>query len=79
MAPVYFERASRPPVSVRTLRGSVLFELGARAARGSSLLGKGSGHLLPAVAAIAMRRGHAFSGVAAARIADGVGEVGWQM
>jgi hypothetical protein len=55
--------------------GRSYFELGARAARGSSLVGKGPGHLMPAVAAIAMRRGHAFSGVAAVRIADGVGEV----
>jgi hypothetical protein len=34
---------------------------------------------MPAVAAIAMRRGRTFSGVAAARIADGVGEVGGRM
>jgi hypothetical protein len=73
MAPVYFEQASRTLVGVRTLRGSILFELGARAARGSSLLGKGPGHLMPAVAAIAMRRGSAFSGTAAARIVGGVG------
>jgi hypothetical protein len=79
MAPVYFERASRPLVGVRTLRGSVLFELGARAARGSSLLGKEPGHLMPAVAAIAMRRERAFSGAAATRIVDGVGEVGGRM
>jgi hypothetical protein len=79
MAPVYFEWASRPLVGVLTLRGSHLFEPGARAARGSSLLGKGPGHLMPAVAAIAMHRGRAFSGVAAARVADGVGEVGGRM
>jgi hypothetical protein len=79
MAPVYFEWASRPLVGVRTLRGSVLFELGARAARGFSLLGKGPDHLMPAVAAIAMRRGRAFSSVAAARVADDVGEVGGKL
>jgi hypothetical protein len=73
MAPVYFERASRPPVGVRTLRGSHLFEPGARAARGSPLLGKGQGHLMPAVAAIVTRRGRAFSGAATARIVGGVG------
>jgi hypothetical protein len=71
--PVYLEQASRPLVGVRTLRGSVLFEPRARAARGSSLLGKGQGHLMPAVAAIVMRRGHAFSGAAAARVVGGVG------
>jgi hypothetical protein len=59
--------------------GRSYFELGARAVRGSSLLGKGPSHLMPAVAAIAMRRGRAFSGAAATRIADGVGEVGGRM
>jgi hypothetical protein len=79
MAPVYLEQASRPLVDVRTLRGSVLFEPGARAARRSSLLGKGPGPLMPAVAAMAMCRGRAFSGTAAACIADGVGKVGGRM
>jgi hypothetical protein len=51
VAPVYLERTSRPLVGIRTLRGSVLFEPGARAPRGSSLLGKGPGHLMPADAA----------------------------
>jgi hypothetical protein len=73
MALVYFERASRPLVGNRTLRGLVLFESGARAARGSSLLCKGPGHLMPADAAIVMCWGCTFSSVAAARI---VGEVG---
>jgi hypothetical protein len=59
--------------------GRSYFELGTRAARGSSLLGKGPGHLMPAVAAIAMRRECAFSGAAAARIAVGVGDVGERM
>jgi hypothetical protein len=59
--------------------GRTYFELGARATRGSSILGKGPGHFMPAVAAIAMRRGRAFSGAAAAHIADGVGEVGGRM
>jgi hypothetical protein len=59
--------------------GRTYFELGARAARESSLLGKGPGHLMPAVTAIAMCRGRALSGVAVARIADGVGEVGGWM
>jgi hypothetical protein len=79
MAPVYYERASRPLVGIRTLRGSVLFEPGARAARGSSLLGKGPGHLMPTDAAIARRRGRAFSGAAAARVVGGVGGVGRRM
>jgi hypothetical protein len=57
VAPVYFKRASRPLVGVRTLRGSHLFEPGAR---GSLLLGKGQGHLMPAVAATVSRRGRAF-------------------
>jgi hypothetical protein len=73
MAPVYFKRASRPLVGVRTLRGSHLFELGAWAARGSSLLGKGQGHLMPAVAVVVSRRGRAFSGAATARVVGGVG------
>jgi hypothetical protein len=49
------------------------FEPGARAARGSSLLGKGPGHLMPTVAAIVLRRGRAFSCATAARV---VGDVG---
>jgi hypothetical protein len=73
MAPVYFKRASRPLVGIRTLRGSHLFEPGARAARGSLLLGKGHGHLMPAVAAIVTRRGRAFSHTATTRVVGGVG------
>jgi hypothetical protein len=73
VAPVYFKRASRPLVGVRTLRGSYLFEPGARAARGSLLPTKGQGHLMPAVAATVTRRGRAFSGAATVRV---VGEVG---
>jgi hypothetical protein len=73
VAPVYFEWASRPLVGIRTLRGSVFPEPGARATRGSSLLGKGPGRLMPAVAAIVMRCGRAFSGAAAARAMGGVG------
>jgi hypothetical protein len=53
--------------------GRSYFELGAWAARWSSLLGKGQGHLMPAVAAIVTRRGCAFSGAAAARVVGGVG------
>jgi hypothetical protein len=64
VAPVYFEQALRPLVGNRTLRGSVLSEPGARAARGSSLLGKGPGHLMPTVVAAVRRCGRAFSGVA---------------
>jgi hypothetical protein len=73
VAPVYFKRASSALVGVRTLRGSHLFEPGARAARGSLLLGKGQGHLMPAVAATVSRRERAFSGAAAARAVGGVG------
>jgi hypothetical protein len=73
MAPVYFKRASRPLVGVRTLQGSHLFEPRARAAQGSFLLGKGQGHLMPAVAATFTRLGGAFSGAAAARVVGGVG------
>jgi hypothetical protein len=76
VAPVYFEQASRPLVGIRTLRGSVSFELGARAARGSALLGKGQGHLMPIVAAIVTCRGCTFSGAAAVRV---VGRVGRRM
>jgi hypothetical protein len=74
VVPVYLEQASRSLVGIRTLRGSVLFEPGARAARGSSLLGKGQSHLMPAVADIVTRRGHAFSGASAARVVRGVGK-----
>jgi hypothetical protein len=73
VAPVYFEQASRPLVGNRTLRGSVLSELGARSTRGSPLLGKGPGHLMPAVTAIVMRCKRAFSGAAAVRVVGGVG------
>jgi hypothetical protein len=73
VAPVYLERASRPLVGIRTLRGSVLFEPGARAAQGSSLLGKGPCYLMLAVAAAVRRCGRAFSGAAAAHVVGGVG------
>jgi hypothetical protein len=73
VAPIRFERASRPLVGVRTRLGSHLFEPGARAARGSPLLGKGQGHLMLSVTAVATRRGRAFSGAAAARVVSGVG------
>jgi hypothetical protein len=73
VASVNFEQASMPLVGNRTLRGWVLSEPGARAARGSSLLGKGLGHLMPAVAAVVRRRRRAFSGAAAARVEGGVG------
>jgi hypothetical protein len=53
--------------------GHNLFEPGARATRGSLLLGKGQGHLMPAVAASVSRRGRAFSGAAAERVVGGVG------
>jgi hypothetical protein len=68
MAPIYFKRASRPLIGVLTLRGLHLFEPGARAARGSLLLGKGQGHLMPAVTAIDTHRWRAFSSAAAARV-----------
>jgi hypothetical protein len=71
--PVYFERASRPPVDVCTLRGSNLFEPGARAARGSSLLSKGPSHLMLAVAIVVSRRGRTFLGAAASRVVGGAG------
>jgi hypothetical protein len=48
-------------------------EPGARAARGSSLLGKGPGQLLLAVVAAVSRRGRAFLGAAAARVVGGAG------
>jgi hypothetical protein len=75
VAPVHAERASRPLVSNRTLRGSGFFESRARAARGSSLLGKGPGHLMPIVVSTVPRRGRAFSGAADAHV---VGDVGRQ-
>jgi hypothetical protein len=71
MAPVYFGQASRPLVDIRIVRGLVLLEPGARAARGSFILGKGQGHLMPTVAAIVTRRRRAFSGAAAARVGGG--------
>jgi hypothetical protein len=73
VAPVYFKRASRPPVDICTLRGSNLFEPEARAARGSSLLSKGQGHLMLTVVTVVSRRGRAFSGAAAARVVGGAG------
>jgi hypothetical protein len=48
-------------------------EPGARAARGSSLLGKGPGHLMLAVVAAVSRRGRTFLGAATARVVGGVG------
>jgi hypothetical protein len=60
VAPIYFKWASRPLVGVRTLLGSHLFEPGARATRGSLLLGKGQGHLMPSVVAVVSRRERAF-------------------
>jgi hypothetical protein len=53
--------------------GHICFGPGARAARGSSLLSKGQGHLMLAVATVVLRHGRAFSGVAAARVVGGVG------
>jgi hypothetical protein len=73
VAPAPAERVSRPLVGNCTLRGSGFFEPRTRAARWSSLLGKGPGHLMPTVAATYMRSGRAFSGAAAARV---VGDVG---
>jgi hypothetical protein len=73
VAPVHAERASMPLVGNRTLRGSGFFEPRARAARGSSLLGKGPGHLMPTVVATVLRCGRAFSGAAAARVVSDVG------
>jgi hypothetical protein len=73
VAPACSKRASRPLVEIRTLRGSYLFELGAQATRGSSLFGKGQGHLMPAVAAVVSHRGRAFSSVTAAHVVGGVG------
>jgi hypothetical protein len=73
VVPFYFEQALRTLVSIRTLRASFLFEPEARAARGSSLLGKGLGHLMPAVAAVVRRCGRAFSGAAATRVVGGMG------
>jgi hypothetical protein len=73
VVPVYFEQALRPLVGNCTLRRSVLSEPGARATRGSSLRGKGPGHLMSAVAAAIRCCGRAFSGAAAARVVGGVG------
>jgi hypothetical protein len=72
VVPTLALRASRPLVGNCTLSKVSFVEPYARAARGSSLLGKGPGHLMPAVAAIVMRCGRAFSSAAAARI---VGDV----
>jgi hypothetical protein len=72
VAPVHVEWASRPLVGNRTLRG--FFEPRVRATLGSSLLGKGLGHLMPTVAGTVARCGRAFSGAAAARVVGDVGE-----
>jgi hypothetical protein len=53
--------------------GRIFAEPGAHAARGSSLLSKGPGHLMLAVVAAVSCRGHAFLGAAAARVVGGVG------
>jgi hypothetical protein len=53
--------------------GRFFSEPGARAARWSSLLSKGPGHLMLVVAAVVSRRGRAFSGAATARVVGGVG------
>jgi hypothetical protein len=53
--------------------GRIFSEPGARAARGSSLLSKRPDHLMLAVAAVVLRRGHAFLGAVATRVVGGVG------
>jgi hypothetical protein len=53
--------------------GHIYLSQGLGSLRGSSLLGKGQGHLMPAVAAVVSRRGRAFSGAASARVVGGVG------
>jgi hypothetical protein len=73
VAPVHTERASRPLVGNRTLRGSGFSSLCAQAVQGSSLLGKGLGHLMPTVASTVVCCGRAFSDATAARV---VGDVG---
>ncbi len=67
------ERVSSPLISIRTLRGSGFSSLRPESARGSRLLGKGPGHLMPTVVAEAVRCARAFSGAAATRV---VGDVG---
>jgi hypothetical protein len=68
MASVHVERVSRSLVGNRTLRGLGYSSLGLGPLGGSSLLGKGPGHLMLAVASTGSRRGRAFSGAAAARV-----------
>jgi hypothetical protein len=53
--------------------GRIFSEPRARAARGSSLLSKGPGHLMLAVSAVASRQGRAFLGAATALVVGGVG------
>jgi hypothetical protein len=57
--------------------GRIYLSQGLEPLRGSSLLGKGQGHLMPAVAAVVSRRGRAFSGAAATRVVGGVGWRTW--
>jgi hypothetical protein len=53
--------------------GRIYLSQGLGPLRGSSLLGKGQGHLMPTVAAVVSRRGRAFSGAVAACVVGGVG------
>jgi hypothetical protein len=71
VVPTLAERASKPLVSSRTLRGSDLSSLRLGPLRGSSLLGKGPGHSIPTVTATVMCCGRAFSGTTAARVVGG--------
>jgi hypothetical protein len=53
--------------------GRIYLSQGLGPLRGSSLLGKGQGHLMPAVAAVVSRCGRTFSGAAATCVVGGVG------
>jgi hypothetical protein len=73
VAPALAERASRPLVSNRTLRGSGFSSYRLGPLEGHSYLGKGPGHLMPTVVAEVVHCGRALSRDAAARV---VGDVG---
>jgi hypothetical protein len=73
VAPALAERASRPPVSNRTLRGSDFASTALGPFEGFAYAVRSHAVLMPTVVAVDVRCGHTFSGNAAARV---VGDVG---
>jgi hypothetical protein len=73
VAPALAERASRPLVSNRTLRGSDFASTALRPFEGFAYAVRSQAVLMPIVVAVVVHCGRAFSGNAAARV---VGDVG---